>query len=73
MKDSLSQVDLDQTGYRLIITNQWVIDFAKGMKWVLKAIQLARRLSGLPIPQIAELIDEIVPIPRQILHIVGVK
>jgi len=70
VKDSLSQVDRDQTGYRLVITNQWVLEFAEGMKWVLMAIQLAGRLSGLPIPQIAELIDDIVPIPQEIIHIV---
>jgi serine/threonine protein kinase len=61
-KNSMSHIELDQGGYRLMITRRWVEDFLTGMKWVLRALQFAGRLSGLPLPHLTEFLD-FLPIP----------
>jgi serine/threonine protein kinase len=65
LKNSLSHVDHDQGGYPLALTHRWVTDLMEGMKWILRALQLAGKLSGLPLPHLSEMI-EILPVPDQL-------
>jgi serine/threonine protein kinase len=65
LKNSLSHVQQDQGGYRLLITHKWVAEVLEGMKWILRALQFASRLSGFPLPHLSECI-EILPVPDQL-------
>lgn len=48
-----------------MITHRWVSEFLTGMKWVLRALQFAGKLSGLPLPHLSAFLD-FMPIPDQL-------